>query len=197
MMALKTKGRNDTSQVWNFRGKYADYMRYLRGDGVAPPYHGIFDEIYHGYVFCGLYGLIKGVRHKYNPQADNPNNVEQLGFRWAYANSGIGIYNYDNFRKMILLFDRTSNRSFSDKVDNTLRFDYPTNDVSDEELIERSCYGDNSDLIDEYVLGGLELIYNKVIETASVQGMIGLMDDMIAEVQQAVEKIKEDSISEN
>lgn len=184
MMVSKFKDKNETVQVWNFRGKYASFMRDLLGE--AAPYQKIFDQIYHGYVFCGLYGLIKGVRHKYDPAYDNPDKIDQLGFRWAYADPA-GLYGYDNLRKMIILFNKASNDSFSDKIDNALRFDYTTNDVIDEDLIEKSRYGSNSDLIDEYVLGGLELIHSKVIETTSPQAMVELIDEMIIELQQELE----------
>ena len=192
-MVSKSKDKNETVQVWNFRGKYATYMRDLLGG--AAPYQKIFDQIYHGYVFCGLYGLIKGTRHKYDPAYDNPDKVDQLGFRWAYADAA-GLYSYDNLRKMIILFNRATSESFSEKIDNALRFDYSTNDVADEDLIEKSRYGDNSDLIDEYVLGGLELIHDKVMETTSPQAMIDLLDEILSELQQELKRKRDLVISE-
>ena len=188
-MTSKIKTKNETTQVWNFRGKYATYMRDLLGE--AAPYQKIFDQIYHGYVFCGLYGLIKGARHTYDSVLDNPGKTDVVGFRWAYADNG-GLYSYDNLRKMVLLFDKSSNVSFTDKVDNALRFDYSTNDVTDEGLIEQSRYGINSELIDEYVLGGLDLIHSKVMKTTSSQAMIVLLDEIILEVQQELDRKKKE-----
>ena len=184
-MTTRSKAKNETLQVWNFRGKYASYMRDLLGD--AAPYQKIFDQIYHGYVFCGYYGLLKGKRHVYDPITDNPDKSENVvGFRWAYADKA-GLYNYDNMRKLVLLFHRDPGQSFEQKIDLALRFDYPTNDINDESLISRSKYGENSDLIDEYVLGGLELIHQKVVATTSPQAMIDLMDEMISEIKEGFE----------
>ena len=184
-MTIKTEDKNKTSQVWNFRGKYATYMRELCGE--AAPYQKIFDEIYHGYVFCALYGMMKGAKHKYDPALDNPNDVDPKGFRWAYANAA-GLYNYDNLRKLILLFDKSSNVSFDKKIDNALRFDYSTNDVVDESLIEKSCYGKNSEIIDAYVLGGLELFYEKVSSATSPQSMIVILDEIINEFKDRIDR---------
>ena len=184
-MTTKSKDRNETVQVWNFRGKYASYMRDLLGD--AAPYQKLFDQIYHGYVFCGLYGLLKGKRHIYDPVSDNPDKTDlMVGFRWAYAEK-TGIYNYDTMRKLVLLYHRDSTQNFEDKIDCALRFDYPTNDIDDPNLISRSKYGDNSNLIDEYVLGGLDLIHEKVVATTSPQAMIDLMDEMIGEIKEGFE----------
>lgn len=193
MMVVKAKDKNETVQVWNFRGKYANYMRDLLGD--AAPYQKMFDQTYHGYVFCGLYGLIKGARHKYDPAVDNPEKVDVLGFRWTSADAG-GLYSYDNMRKMVLLFDKTSGASFSDKIDNALRFDYSTNEVVDEELIEKSRYGINSDLIDEYVLGGLELIHSKVMGTTSPQAMVDVLEEIITDLEQELQRKKEVTTSD-
>ena len=51
----KQRDKNELSQVWNFKGKYADYMRDLISDG-NDSFKVIFTEIYQGYAFCALYG---------------------------------------------------------------------------------------------------------------------------------------------
>lgn len=61
------RDENEVGQVWNFKGKYADFMRDLyKPDG--DDYKAIFDTIYHGYAFCAMYGLLKGRRHIYDSQ---------------------------------------------------------------------------------------------------------------------------------
>lgn len=177
--------RNEITQVWNFRGRYAEYMRTLQGQNS--PQHKIFDQIYHGYVFCCLYGLLKGTSRVYDPKTDNLNDVPNQGFRWAYA-EGSGIYGYDNLRKLVLLFSKSSNTPFTSKMDNTLRFDYPTNDL-DPALAEKSQYGNNSDIIDGYVLGGLELIYNKVIRSSSYEETIEIMEEIVDEMKDVISRL--------
>ncbi len=176
-----SKNKNETTQVWNFRGKYADCMKDLTGGAAS--YQKIFNEIYEGYAFCALYGLMKGRKHTYDPTIDNPNNSDPSGFRWAYADKG-GIYGYDRLRKIILLYGNPTDTPFSEKIDNALRFDYPTNDVSNENLIAKSKYGDNSEIIDEYVLGGLELIHEKVMNISSPQEMISFMRETLNEFKE-------------
>ena len=185
-MAASKRDKNEMSQVWNFKGKYADFMRDLIiKDGGS--YKAIFDEIYHGYAFCALYGLLKGRRHKYDPELDNPNGSVNQGFRWAYADPS-GIFSYDYLRKMVLLYSKSSDGSFDKKIDSALRFDYTTNDVSDPDLLAKSQYKDNSDLIDEYVLGGLELLHDKVMDVSSREEMIVCMKGIIQEMQEAVKE---------
>lgn len=194
----KTKDKNEVGQVWNFKGRFADYMRSLTTDGRTADFKKIFDTIYHGYAFCALYGLLKGRKHVYDPKSDNPDDSPQQGFRWTSADVS-GIYSYDNVRKMVLLFEKANpSTTFEQKIDLALRFDYKTNDVSDPDLIAQSRYKDNSDLVDQYVLGGLELIYEKVNGIATPVAMISFMNDTLLEFQKAYQvsnKLHKDSIN--
>ncbi len=186
MAATKNRDKNEATQVWNFKGKYADFMRdLLIKDGSS--YKAIFDEIYHGYAFCAMYGLLKGRRHKYDPDIDNPNGSTNQGFRWAYADSS-GLYSYDNLRKMVLLYSKSPGSSYDAKIDAALRFDYTTNDVNDPILLEKSHYKENSDLLDEYVLGGLELLHEKIMDVSSREQMVLCLQDILKEMQDAVKE---------
>ncbi len=185
---VKTRDENKQSQVWNFKGRFADYMRELcKSDEYN--YKTIFDEIYHGYAFCALYGLLKGRRHIYDPDIDNPNDSPVSGFRWAYADTS-GLYAYDNIRKMILLYSKPSATSFDEKIDLALRFDYTTNEISDPMLLNKSKYKENSDLIDEYVLGGLDLLYEKINDISSIEAMIDFMRETLEEIQTIVKSVR-------
>lgn len=186
------RDKNEQTQVWNFKGKYADYMRDLYKNDHED-YKILFNEIYHGYAFCALYGLLKGQRHVYDPTVDNPNDSQNLGFRWAYTTRGF--YSLDDLRKYILLYSKVDNLKFDEKIDRALRFDYSTNEVSDPELLEKSQYKNNSDLIDEFVLGGLELLHSKVESISSREGMIDFMNETIQEIRDAVKsKIEEKGV---
>ena len=184
----KTKEDNDQGQVWNFKGRFADYMRELT-TGDSDEYKKIFDTIYHGYAFCALYGLLKGRRHIYDPKIDNPDDSRQQGFRWAYADSS-GLYSYESLRKMILLFDKTSNCTFEEKIDRALRFDFQASDVTDDELKSKAKYKENGEIIDEYVLGGLELIHSKISKFNSSSDIIEFMNDTLKEFQDTIDKLK-------
>ena len=183
----KQKDKNEQAQVWNFKGKYADFMRDLNKTD-HDDFKVLFDEIYHGYAFCALYGLLKGRRQIYDSESDNPNNSPPQGFRWSYTNAGL--YSFDNLRKYILLYSKAGNLEFDQKIDSALRFDYTTNEVSDPDLLEKSRYKENSDLIDEYVLGGLELLHSKVESISSREAMIDFMNDALKEIQDAVKSKK-------
>lgn len=188
MVSLKDKDPNEVVQVWQFKGKYARYMRDLMGD--AEPFQKVFDQIYHGYVFCCLIGLTKGRRHEYNPQEDNLDNEEPLGFRWSYA-EGSGLYSYDMLRKMVILFDKNLRPDFSTRVDYALRFDFSVNNVTNEDLRLKSKYGENSALVDSYVLGGLEFIHEYIMEAASPKDVIYLMIKMKDEYLEALDSLCE------
>ncbi len=175
----KTKDKNEVGQVWNFKGRFADYMRDLT-TGNQEDYKVIFDTIYHGYAFCALYGLLKGRRHTYDANIDNPNDSLQQGFRWTSADT-TGIYSYEMLRKYVLLYSKASDEPFDTRIDRALRYDYPTNDVNNDSLAEKSQYSENSKLIDEYVLGGLELLYEKISTISSQEAMIAFMNTTIYE----------------
>ena len=177
----KTKEDNDQGQVWNFKGRFADYMREPT-TGDSDEYKKIFDTIYHGYAFCALYGLLKGRRHIYDPKIDNPDDSRQQGFRWAYADSS-GLYSYESLRKMILLFDKTSNCTFEEKIDRALRFDFQASDVTDDELKSKAKYKEN-------VLGGLELLHSKISKFNSSSDIIEFMNDTLKEFQDTIDKLK-------
>lgn len=192
--STKTKEKNDQGQVWYFKGRFADYMRELT-TGEGDDFKKIFDTIYHGYAFCAIYGLLKGRRHVYDPQADNPDDSLQQGFRWAYADS-TGLYSYESLRKLVLLFDKTSNCTFEEKIDRALRFDYQASDATDEELKSKARYKENSDIIDEYVLGGLELLHSKISKINTSSDMIEFMNETIGEFQELIKKRKQIPTSE-
>lgn len=176
----KTK-KSETSQVWSFKGRFAEYMRELLGGG--DDYKKIFDEIYHGYAFCAIYGLLKGRRHVYDAKVDNPSDSSFIiAFRWAYA-ANKGIFSYGNVRKLVLLYSKRDEESFDSKIDSALRFDYSSEDTKDPVLLEKSQYKKNSDLIDEYVLGGLELLHQKIDEISSREAMIVFMKETLEEIQ--------------
>lgn len=184
--SARTKEKNDQGQVWNFKGKYADYMRELT-TGEGDDFKKIFDTIYHGYAFCALYGLLKGRRHIYDSKTDNPNDSLQQGFRWAYADS-TGIYSYESIRRMVLLYDRTSNCTFEEKIDRALRFDYQASDATDEGLKSKARYKENSDIIDEYVLGGLEELHSKISKINTSSDMIEFMSETLNDFQELVRR---------
>lgn len=178
----KIRDKNEQGQIWNFRGRFADYMKELCKPD-SDDFKVIFDQIYHGYAFCALYGLLKGRRHVYDSAVDNPNDSVVVGFRWTSADAS-GLYAYDNIRKMVLLYSKPSTITFEKKIDRALRFDYTTNDINDPKLLDRSMYKENSDLIDEYVLGGLELLYEKINDISSIEAMIDFMKETIGEIQE-------------
>lgn len=82
-------------------------------------------------------------------------------------------------RKYVLLYSKASNESFETKIDRALRYDFTTNDVFDPDLKSKSKYKENSDIIDEYVLGGLELIHAKIMDMSSREALIDFMNDTI------------------
>ena len=125
-----------------------------------------------------MYGLVKGQRHAYDSNTDDPNKVDNVGFRWSSADKS-GIYDYEMLRMMVLLFDKSSDKPFEDKVDDALRYDFSTNYEPDMERASKSRYADHSDLVDEYVLGGLELIHRKVVATNSNLSLIELFNEII------------------
>lgn len=184
--STETKDENDQGQVWNFKGRFADYMRELT-TGEGDDYKKIFDTIYHGYAFCALYGLLKGRRHIYDSTIDNPNDSRNQGFRWTSADTA-GLYSYESLRKMVLLYDKTSNYTFEEKIDRALRFDYQASDAIGEELKSKAKYKENGELIDEYVLGGLELLHSKVVKINSYSDMVEFMDETLGELQAMVDR---------
>ena len=84
------------------------------------------------------------------------------------------------------MYSKSSDMPFEEKIDRALKFDYSTNDIKDPNFLDKSQYGANSDIIDEYVLGGLELLYEKVSAISSAELMIVFMNETIDEIQSLV-----------
>lgn len=184
---LKTK--NSIKSVFYFKGIFSDYLDELQQ--VTSVHPKLFDEIYKAYVFCVYYGLMKGKMHKYDPDKDVASNPDRqlIGFRYEATNRAGGIYKYDTLRKIVILFDKSKKKSFSEKIDDALRFDYSTNNVDDEDLIKKSLYGENTDLLEQYCLGGLELFYSKVSSISTPEAMMEFMDEVKEEFQELISSL--------
>ncbi len=189
MKIEELKSKNSSKQVFNFKGKYLDYLYEFQEETSVHP--KLFEETYKAYVFFVYYGLVKGKKHVYDPITDaSPSNLLGNGFRFSSALRAGGIYKYDTMRKMVILFDRSSEDSFDEKMDNALRFDYPVDDVDDEYLITKSKYGENSDLLEQYCYGGMDLFHSDISSIHTPEAMLEYMDGIYKEFKELLEKMR-------
>lgn len=191
-MVTDLKTKNSVKSVFYFRGRFNDYISELQ-DETNTIHSKIFGETYQAYVFFVYYGLMKGKKHTYDNESDqskDPQTKSPVGFRYEYVMRGSGIYNYDSLRKIVLLFDKSRGMSVEERVDDALRFDYSTNNVDDEDLIAKSRYGEHTDLLDQYALGGLDLFYHQVAAITTKEGFVEFMQKQMEEFSEIVENVR-------
>ena len=152
------------------RGRYYKMIKDLTSDTEIRP--RLFDNMYKAYIFCAIYGLMKGRRNTYNPKTDETQDGEIATIRSEVLVGQKGKDNYFNIRKMIILMDDSRGYTIEEKVDAALRFDIPIEDDSDEYIKQHSKYNSNTELINMYALGGLELFYNSISECDTTESLI-------------------------
>ena len=191
-MATDLKAKNSIKSVFYFRGRFDDYFRELQ-DEDNEIHSKIFGETYQAYVFFVYYGLLKGKRHAFDSEKDqssDPQAKSPIGYRYEYATRGSEIFNYDTLRKIVLIFDESRGMSFKEKMEDAFKYDYPTNDVDNEEMISRSRYGDHTELLDQYALGGLDLFYKQVSSISTREGFVEFMQKQMKEFNELAERMR-------
>lgn len=162
-----------TPDAISIRGRYSKMIKELTTDSEIHP--KLFENYYKAYIFCAIYGLMKGRTAVYNSKTDDLVDVEPVTIRSEVLIGQKGKDNYFNIRKMIILMDKSRGYTLEEKVDAALRFDIPVEDDSDDFIKQHSKFSSNTELINGYALGGLELFYNKISECDTTESLIFMM----------------------
>lgn len=157
------------SENYTFNGKYAKYVKELTGKNSDVIKYPIFSTYYKAYLFSAIYGVLNNCRMEYNPHTDNINNEEPATIRSEVFNNGSGNEDYRTIRKIVLLMDVSRNMTSEQRIDSAMRYDFPKEDGIVQELNDKSMYDRNTELFNQYVLGGLTLIYDKVSSLKSME----------------------------
>lgn len=154
------------------KGKYSKYIKELTTD--TPSHPKFFSKYYDAYLFGALYGVIHNVKRAYNPSTDAIEG-EEATIRSDVLMKSTGKYRYGDIRKIVIMSDRSDNSTFKERLDRALRYDYSPDDTDIPELKEKSYYNRNTELFDQYALGGIEEIYLKLIEKQNPEDILDFM----------------------
>ncbi len=169
---------------FQFRGRYSAYVKELTTANKMHP--KIFQDYYSAYLFCAIYGSLNGTMREYNPSTDDDGTEASTIRSEVFLNKSNGLYSYDAVRKIVLLFEKSRKLDFKEKIDCALRFDLPIEDSLPESLKKQSKYNENTELFNRYALGGLELIYDKLINVSSKEDLIDTMCQIRDEFRSAI-----------
>ena len=158
---------------FQFRGIFSAYVKELTTANKMHP--KIFQDYYSAYLFCAIYGALQGAMRDYNPSTDDDGTEASTIRSEVFLNKSNGLYSYDTIRKIVLLFDNSRKLEFKEKIDYALRFDLPIEESLPESLKRQSKYNENTELFNRYALGGLVLIYDKLVNVSSKEDLIDTM----------------------
>ena len=169
-----------------FRGRYAKMIKELTSD--TPMHPKLFPDYYSAYLFGSVYGVLKGCREEYNPERDKDDSVDPATIKsQVLSNRSAGRESYDVIRKIVLFTESSRGLSFKEKIDYILRFDLPYDEHTPQELLDKSKYDQNTELFNQYALGGISLIYEKLTAASSREDLIQIMLDIKEEYMDAIQ----------
>ena len=168
------------------KGRYAKMIKELSSSTEIRP--KLFETMYDAYIFSAIYGLMKGRTATYNPEKDDLQDVEPATIRSEVLIGKRGKDSYFNIRKMVILMENVRGLSFEEKVDAALRFDMPIDDDADEFMKVHSKFNSNTELLNQFALGGLDLFYSKVVECDTTESLIYFMRETEEQLRKALSK---------
>lgn len=133
-----------------------------------------------------MFGLLNNRKISFNPSTDNE-DVEPVTIRNEVFNRGRDVLDYDNVRHMIVLSEPSSDNTFEQKIERALKYDIPVSEESVEAVKNKSTYSLNTELFNEYVLGGLTLLYEKFGDKKNEDLILALIESK-NEIQNAKKK---------
>lgn len=134
---------------YSFKGKHADYVDKLTTILDTETSLKIFNRNLDVYIFSPLVGLVYGRKASIDNSSDNTTKIftDQLLKEQLTLN-----YNY----RLVMLVDQNKSLSIEDRLNKAFKYD---------NAVEKRITGD--DLFNSYVLGGVEILYEKIIENAN------------------------------
>ncbi|MDK2824227.1 MAG: hypothetical protein PWP71_2145 [Clostridia bacterium] len=134
---------------YSFKGKHADYVDKLTAVLDTSTNIKIFNRNLDVYLFAPIVGLVYGRLGKLDNSSDNTTKIftDQL-LREQHSLK----YNY----RLVMIVDQNKSLNIEDRLNRAFKYD---------NYLEKRKDGD--ELFNSYVLGGVEILYEKIIEGAT------------------------------
>lgn len=130
---------------YSFKGKHADYVDRLTGIIDSESNIKIFNRNIDVYIFAPIVGLVYGKKGNYD---NSSNNTTKIFTETLFNEQDALLYNY----RLVMLVDQYDKLSIDERLDRAFRYD------NDDEKRKP-----NDELYEQYVLGGVEILYEKII----------------------------------
>lgn len=146
-------------------GKHATYIKYLVTDA------GIFKR----YIDVYMNGALLGFLHGRKPSKDLESNDRARVYADAFATERLRC---DFIYRLIMLLEETPEYSIDDRVDRAFRDDASGDESGKNEK--------NMELFNSYVLGGVEVLYEKFADNSTTK------EDYINNIYEVVKSFKDE-----
>lgn len=164
----------DTSE-FQFKGKHADYVRKLTSELDTRTKFKIFQYNVDVLIFAPIVGMIYG--RKANVDTDNSINPIKINYQQLTSRSSVLDYN----KELILLLNKKDSIDVNERINKAFRYIYDNKEET--KYKKEECEKEYL----EYVLGGVEVVFEKIMENNSPRDI----DDYIDNLFEFVSDIKE------
>ena len=154
-------------QNYEFKGRFSTYAKELCEE-VSENRPSLFSEYVELYMVSALYGLLNDKFTKYNQDVDGKDPGPVI--REAVFINASSKYLF--FRQTMIISETKRGFSAKERIDYALRFDMPVDSSTHDVFKNQSKYDENTEIINGYVLGGLEALYNKYHDSRNVEDLI-------------------------
>lgn len=168
----------DTSE-FQFKGKHADYVRKLTSELDTRTKFKIFQYNVDVLIFAPIVGMIYGRKGN----LDNNNSINPIKINYQQLTSRSSALDYN--KELILLLNKKETVDINERINKAFRYIYDNKEETKDKKNE--CEKEYL----EYVLGGVEILFEKIMENNSPRDI----DDYIDNLFEFVTDIKEKTCS--
>ncbi|MED4018544.1 hypothetical protein [Sutcliffiella cohnii] len=163
---------NDTT----INGKHATFTKFLVNEA----------KVFKRYIDVYMNGAILGFLYGRKSEKDNQSSDRARIYADAFANERMRC---DFIYRLIMLLDETPGKTVEDRINRAFR--------DDSKGEENESHQSNMNLFNSYVLGGIEVLYEKFTEDCTTkEDYINRIYEVVSSFREELEGVKSDKIKE-
>lgn len=167
---------NKDTKEFLFKGKHADYVRRLTSELDTRTKFKIFQYNVDVLIFAPIVGMLYGRKSS----VDNNKDINPLKINYQQLDSRSSILDYN--KELILLLNNKDSIDVNERINKAFRYIYDNNEENKarKEECENEYLG--------YILGGVEVLYEKIMETNNPREIDDYLDNIFEFVSDVKDK---------
>lgn len=166
----------DTSE-FSFRGKHADYVRKLTSELDTRTKFKIFQYNVDVLIFAPIVGMIYGRK----ASVDNNSSINPIKINYQQLTSRSSILDYN--KELVLLLNKKESIDINERINKAFRYIYDNKE-------KYKSYKEECEMeYLEYVLGGVEVLFEKIMQENNPKDIDEYLDNLFEFVTDIKEKL--------